>query len=80
MGIVRLLIAFGPDNFEIERQEFAEEKMAELKPLFTPYPGDPDLIGYTYFVEDDIRAEVGRILGVELNPEWTYQVEAAADE
>jgi hypothetical protein len=76
--VKRQLAAFGPDDFMVSAEHFPEEKVEQLKPLFTLEPDDPDMM-CVYQVPDELRDEVSRILGLELKPELNYNVEAVAD-
>jgi hypothetical protein len=76
--VKRQLAAFGADDFMVSAEFFPEDKIEELKPLFTLEPDDPDM-EYVYQVPDELRDEVSRILGIELKPELNYNIEAVAD-
>ncbi|MEQ7129479.1 hypothetical protein ABN034_33820 [Actinopolymorpha sp. B11F2] len=71
----RVLAAYRrSDEFFVSEQEFPEEKIVELKPLFELYDDDPDML-YDYQVSDELRARVSQILGVPLNPDFDYNIE-----
>ncbi|REF36007.1 hypothetical protein [Thermasporomyces composti] len=75
MAVKREIVGFGENDELVFSQEFPEEKMAELRPLFD-YGDDVDMYAGSYEVTDDIRDRVAAILGIELRPGIAYYVEA----
>ena len=75
MAVKREIVGFGENDELVFSQEFTEEKMAELRPLFD-YGDDVDMYAGSYEVTDDIRDRVAAILGIELRPGIAYYVEA----
>lgn len=76
MAVKREIVGFGENDELVFSQEFPEEKMAELRPLFD-YGDDVDMYAGSYEVTDDIRDRVAAILGIELKPDLSYYVEAS---
>lgn len=76
--IKRQLVGFDGDEAMVVEQQFAEEKIAELRPLFD-FGDDTELVAGTYEVTDDIRDQVSEILGIELDPEISYYVESSSE-
>jgi hypothetical protein len=75
MAVKREIVGFGENDELVFSQEFPEEKMAELRPLFD-YGDDVDMYAGSYEITDDIRDRVAAILGIELRPDIAYYVEA----
>ena len=75
MAVKREIVGFGEDDELVFSQEFPEEKMDELRPLFD-YGDDFEMYAGAYEVTDAIRDRVSAILGIELRPGVTYYVEA----
>ncbi|REF36008.1 DUF7683 domain-containing protein [Thermasporomyces composti] len=76
MRVKREIAAYGEDDEFVFAQEFPEEKISELRPLFD-YGDDDELYAGAYEVTDDIRDRVAAILGIELKPDLSYYVEAS---
>jgi hypothetical protein len=76
MWVKREIAAYGEDDRLVFAQEFPEDKIAELRPLFD-YGDDVELYAGAYEVTDDIRDRVAAILGIELKPDLYYFIETS---
>ena len=76
MRVKREIAAYGEDDRLVFAQEFPEDKIAELRPLFD-YGDDVELYAGAYEVTDDIRDRVAAILGIELKPDLYYFIETS---
>ncbi|WP_020579924.1 DUF7683 domain-containing protein [Actinopolymorpha alba] len=76
MSVVREIVGFDQEDALVFSQEFPEEKIDELRPLFQ-YGDDEQLYAGSYEVTDDSRDRVAAILGIELRPGLAYYIEAS---
>jgi hypothetical protein len=76
MAVVREIVGFDKDDKLVFSQQFSEEKFYELRPLFD-YGDDELMYGGSYEVTDANRPRVAEILGIELNPDVDYFIEAS---
>ncbi|MEQ4209330.1 hypothetical protein ABN028_30975 [Actinopolymorpha sp. B17G11] len=78
MAVVREIVGFGKDDKLVFSQEFPEEKFLELRPLFD-YGDDELMYGGSYEVSKANRDRVAAVLGIELDPNIDYFLEASTD-
>lgn len=75
MAVVREIVGFGKDDELVFSQEFPEEKMTQLRPLFD-YGDDEQMYAGSYEVTASNRDRVAAILGIQLQPDIDYYIEA----
>ncbi|MGW5362559.1 DUF7683 domain-containing protein [Actinopolymorpha pittospori] len=75
MAVVREIVGFGEDDALVFSQEFPEEKMKDLRPLFG-HGDDEQMYAGSYEVSADHRGRVAAILGIDLRPDVDYYIEA----
>jgi hypothetical protein len=76
MAVVREIVGFGKDDKLVFSQEFPEEKFFDLRPLFD-YGDDELMYAGSYEVSEANRDRVSAILGIELDPDIDYFLEAS---
>ncbi|MBE1605406.1 hypothetical protein HEB94_002254 [Actinopolymorpha pittospori] len=76
MAVVREIVGFGEDDALVFSQEFPEEKMKELRPLFD-HGDDEQMYAGSYEVTAGNRDRVAAILGIDLRPDVDYCIEAS---
>lgn len=76
MAVVREIVGFGEDDALVFSQEFPEEKMEDLRPLFD-HGDDEQMYAGSYEVTAGNRDRVAAILGVQLRPGIAYYIEAS---
>jgi hypothetical protein len=75
MAVIREIVGFGADGTLVFSQEFPEEEMEDLRPLFD-YGDDEQMYAGSYEVSADHRDRVATILGIDLRPDVDYYIEA----
>jgi hypothetical protein len=78
MDVTRTIVGFGTDDELVFTQGFSEEKFIELRPLFD-YGDDELMYGGSYEVCAANRDKVAAILGIRLDPDIDYFIEASSD-
>ncbi|GAB3426941.1 DUF7683 domain-containing protein [Flindersiella endophytica] len=76
MAVVREIVGFDKDDELVFSQEFPEDKMTELRPLFD-YGDDEQMYAGSYEVSAANRDRVAAILGIQFQPDIAYYIEAA---
>ncbi|MFD2082882.1 hypothetical protein SAMN05421678_11827 [Actinopolymorpha cephalotaxi] len=75
MAVTRMIIGFGANDKLAFSQQFPEEKLPELRPLFD-YGDDELMCGGSYEVTEVNGDRVAAILGIALKPDLEYYLEA----
>ena len=76
MALIREIVGFARDDTFVSIRAFLEEKISDLRPLID-YGDDYELYAGSYEVSDAYRDRVATILGVTLQPDIDYFIEAS---